>query len=149
MNKTLLIRRMTASDVDRVTDIAVRCFSNPWTKEDYIYSLESEHDLGLVAVCDNKVVGFCIMRMSIDSADITDVAVAPEARRKGIGSMLIASLLTEGKSRGITGYMLEVRISNEAAIDLYKKNGFEKTGIRKNYYKSPVEDALLMNADIY
>lgn len=149
MNSNTIIRHMTISDIDNVVDIANKCFASPWTRADYVYSVDSEYDLGLVVVYNSVIVGFCIARMSFDTADITDVAVTPDMQRKGIGGMLISSLFEEGERLGVMNYMLEVRAGNEAAIALYSKYGFEKIGVRNNYYQSPAEDALLMSVQVH
>ena len=83
-----------------------------------------------------------------DEADITKVAVAKDAQGQGIGSMLMKELISRAPELGVAKIFLEVRESNEAALRLYKKFGFEQIGIRKNYYTSPLEDAISMKLEL-
>lgn len=82
--------------------------------------------------------------MAADEGDITNVAVAKQCQNQGIGGMLTAELIHRTEEVGVSRLFLEVRVSNQPAIHLYQKMGFEQNGKRKNYYESPVEDALLM-----
>lgn len=138
------IRHMTLNDLDDVTDIASRCFSAPWERKDFEFSVRAEHDTGLLAECGGMAAGFCIIRCCSPQADIIDVAVIPEARKQGIGTLMVEKLLDEGRKRGVSEFMLEVRASNLPAIRLYENAGFVTIGVRKLYYSTPVEDALVM-----
>ncbi|MBE5938074.1 MAG: ribosomal-protein-alanine N-acetyltransferase [Lachnospiraceae bacterium] len=140
----ILIRTMKENDIEQVALVERLCFAEPWSKEDFVFSVSADYDTGLVAVDNNTVAGFCIMRRSFDSADIINVAVAPDYRKKGIGKKLINSLLEEGNNFQIKEYILEVRVSNKAAICLYENAGFGEIGVRKAYYTNPTEDALIM-----
>ena len=139
-----MIRTMTVADVERVYEIAAVSFSDGWSKALYTASVENEYEYGIVYECDGEVAGFAILTCSIDTADIADVVVAPEYRRRGIADALIKELFSYGESKGISEYALEVRKSNEAAISLYEKNGFVTEFTRKNYYINPREDARIM-----
>ena len=138
------IREMTFDDIDPVMEIERACFTTPWTAEGFLSFMLREGTVFLVAEEDGEILGQCGFVSAADEADITNVAVAPRARRRGIAKMLVEQLLTEAGRRGIRSIFLEVRKSNEAAIRLYEGQGFEAVGERKNYYEDPVEDALLM-----
>ena len=84
----------------------------------------------------------------LDEAEICNVAVRADARKRGVGKALLNRLIEYGKSDKRTRFLLDVRVGNEAAISLYKKLGFKEDGIRPNFYDKPKEDALLMSLTI-
>ncbi|MDD5832257.1 MAG: ribosomal protein S18-alanine N-acetyltransferase [Clostridiales bacterium] len=90
-----------------------------------------------------RVAGFGLLRC-FDDAEVVRIAVRSEYRREGIGSRLLEGLISEAKRRKVSGIFLEVRSSNLAAVSMYRRAGFTEEGIRKNYYSSPAEDALIM-----
>jgi [ribosomal protein S18]-alanine N-acetyltransferase len=108
-----------------------------WARADYAADLE-----GWVAQEDGAIVGFLVARRFVDELEILNVAVAPQARRKGIGGGLVQQALEWGRALGATRIFLEVRASNEAALHFYDAHGFRVTGRRTRYYADPVEDAL-------
>lgn len=140
----VIIRNMTVDDVDAVYDIAVRSFSDPWNVESFNYSIKSESDYCMVAESCGCVAGYFILRISYETADVTDIAVDVNMRKKGIGKLLMEALFNKGNLKGVQRFALEVRQSNIAAISLYESCGFHADGIRKSYYSSPKEDAVLM-----
>ena len=93
---------------------------------------------------DNKVIGFAGLWTIVDEGHITNIAVHPDYRGKGIGSKLVKSLIDNSKDWYINDLTLEVRYSNKIAQNLYKKYGFIEEGIRKNYYADNKEDAVIM-----
>ena len=139
-----VIRNMREDDLEAVAGVADECFSCPWSIDDYRFSVQEEYDIGLVAVVDMTVAGFCIIRTSFETADVIDVAVASSYRRLGIGRELMNEVMRLGREQGVTTYNLEVRAGNDAAIALYRNMGFEEIGVRRDYYSSPKEDALIM-----
>ena len=120
------------------------CFSMPWTREQLESQLPDAQHVFLVAVDGESVLGYVGMMFVLDEGYISNVAVSPEARRCGIGDALIAELLLRAEEKALSFVTLEVRESNEAAIRLYQKHGFQKVGLRKKYYDLPKEDAILM-----
>lgn len=140
----LEIRRMSIEDLDRVMEIERESFSVPWTRQDFIESINKSTALYLVAESEQTVVGYCGLWGVIDEGQINNVAVCKEYRGQSVGTRLLETLLLEGTKEGLLAYTLEVRTSNLPAISLYKKIGFEEAGIRKNYYTNPKEDALIM-----
>ena len=120
------------------------CFSLPWTIEQLRSQLPDEHHVFLTALEGEHLLGYVGMMYVLDEGYISNVAVAPEARRKGIGDALIEELMRRAELLGLAFVTLEVRQSNAPAASLYEKHGFTTVGKRKNYYDLPREDAVLM-----
>ena len=89
-------------------------------------------------------VGYVGCQTVLDEGYITNVAVSPDCRRQGVGRALIGTLVSHAGAQGLAFVTLEARTSNMPAIALYENAGFQKVGVRKNFYTAPVEDALLM-----
>lgn len=142
--KDIIIRQMEERDIESVHAIEVQNFSAPWTKKDFLESISQTMGLYLVAEQDTKIVGYCGLWGVIDEGQINNVAVSKEHQGRGIGKRLVAMLIKKGRESGLKAFTLEVRVSNEAAIHVYKALGFEEVGVRKNFYIAPKEDALIM-----
>ena len=143
-----IYRRMTLEDLDTVSELEARIFPRPWSREDYAHELtENKVARYLVAERDGEVLGFAGAWIILDESHITNIAVAEEARRQGIGYGVTRALLQYLSNLGAAYATLEVRKSNEAAQGLYRKLGFIQVGIRKRYYEDNGEDALLMACD--
>ena len=140
----IMIRKMTMDDLDTVVEIEKECFSVPWSKQGFMDALQKTDAYYIVAVTDDRVVGYCGAYGVCDEADINQVAVTGNYRRSGIGERMVRQLLDGLKERGYLYTPLEVRKSNTAAIALYEKLGFVSEGIRKNFYEKPTEDAVIM-----
>lgn len=140
----IAIRTMQERDADKVAEIESRTFSQPWSRQGFLDSLELEHAVFYVAEEDERIVGYIGMYVSLDEGEITNVAVDSDARCRGIGAMLVEAMKKEAGLRGVTKIVLEVRVSNERAIRLYERNGFVRQGIRKGFYDMPKEDAYIM-----
>ena len=140
----MMIRRMTREDVARIAQIETECFSLPWSEASFEDSLAREDTVFLVCEDEEEVVGYVGMYLSFEEGEITNVAVTPLRRKKGYGNLLIQAIKEEAKARGAECIVLEVRVSNAPAIALYEKHGFERIGIRKNFYEYPTEDAIIM-----
>lgn len=138
------IEKMTEKHIAQVAEIEESIFSVPWSKNAFKDSLELENTAFYVAIKEENVVGYCGVYKVLNSADITNVAVKKEERKKGVAEQMLKEAIKDAKNEGIKEIMLEVRESNEAAISLYKKNGFESITKRKKYYRNPVEDAIIM-----
>lgn len=140
----VIIRGMDHKDIDQVVNIERICFSLPWSKESFESELKNEFAYYQCAEEAGKILGYMGMWRVIDECHITNIAVLPEYRNRGIGAMLIDKMVEICKCSEITTMTLEVRVSNTPAINLYKKFGFYSVGIRPNYYMKPTEDALIM-----
>lgn len=143
-----MIVSMNQTHVSRIAALEKLCFSAPWSENSVASELENPWSLWLVEEQDGKVLGYAGSQMSPPEADMMNLAVAPEARRQGLGKNLMEALCTALKEKNIEGLSLEVRASNEAAIALYKKLGFAQTGRRKEYYVNPREDALILRKEL-
>ena len=140
----MVLREMLVDDLDQVMVIENDLFHVPWTKEGFFTFLTRDDAMFLVVEEKGEILAYCGMLMVLDEGDITNVAVRRDRQREGIGNFLLQSLLRFAADRGITAVHLEVRAGNETAIRLYERNGFERDGLRKNYYSDPKEDAVLM-----
>ena len=143
----MLIRNMNLSDIQAAVEIEKQCFSQPWSEKSFQDSIARDDTVFLVCE-DGAVTGYIGMYLCFDEASITNVAVSPEFRKRGYGELLVKAAKEAAKAAGAVAILLEVRQSNEPAISLYKKLGFEELGIRKNFYEHPVEDAIIMKVGI-
>ena len=140
----ILIKHMMPEDVVQVHQIEEACFSTPWSLDNFKAIFRYEYNHYLTAWDGEEIVGFIGLMEVAGEGDITNVAVLPSHRKRGIGDQLVSSMIALAKEKEISKIMLEVRASNEAAIHLYEKYGFEFLCIRKNYYQKPTEDANIM-----
>ena len=139
------IRRMTADDVAGVWEIENATFPTPWSMRDFEHEMrENPCARYLVAVRDDRIVGFAGIHIILDEGHITNVAVRPGFRNRKIAEGIIGVLLDHTLKEGIRHHTLEVRRDNDPAIGLYEKFGFEVEGVRKDYYKFEGQDALIM-----
>jgi ribosomal-protein-alanine N-acetyltransferase len=139
------IELMKTEDLDQVIEVEKLSFTNPWSKNSFFLELTTnELAKYIVAKVDGKVVGYAGMWLIVGEAHVTNVAVHPDFRKKGIGELLMRSLMTLAKESGAKMMTLEVRKSNYIAQNLYTKLGFEPIGIRRGYYTDNREDAVIM-----
>lgn len=140
-----VIEDMKIDDIDDVYDVERLSFITPWSKDAFITELtRNSCAIYKVIKYNGKVVGYAGMWCMIDEGHITNIAVHPEFRGIGLGEKLVDALIDEAKKKGIHAMTLEVRVSNEPAINLYKKKGFVSVATRKGYYQDTGEDALIM-----
>ncbi|MBQ4516774.1 MAG: ribosomal protein S18-alanine N-acetyltransferase [Clostridia bacterium] len=139
----MLIRNMTADDIDEVVKLETACFTHPWTKNMFLGELAQTTTTYMVAEQDGKIVGYMGMYQAADEGNVTNIAVLPEYRRQGIASALLNSFINLCIDKKLCFLTLEVRKSNTGAISLYKKFGFTEVGLRPKYYDN-TEDAILM-----
>ena len=130
--------------LDALQRLEQQCFSIPWTREQLEAELPDGHHEFLVAEAGEKVLGYVGMMFVLDEGYISNVAVAPGYRRRGIGAALITELLRRAEALALAFVTLEVRESNVPAAALYESFGFAPVGRRKGYYDAPKEDAILM-----
>ena len=139
--------KMEEVHVEQIAQLEMICFSDPWSVNSIRYELTNPLSSWFVAVDGETVVGYIGSQAVMDEADIMNVAVHPAYRRQGIAQGLIDILVEQLKEKGVVCLFLEVRASNEFAINLYDKNGFLQVGRRKNYYHNPKEDALILKKE--
>ena len=125
----------------QISEIERACFSDPWTLS--ILRVQLSH-VFIAALEGETVVGYAGLTHVLDEGSVTNVAVAPEWRRRGVADALLLELERRARTLALAFLTLEVRSGNAPAIALYEKHGYKVVGRRKNYYEKPVEDALLM-----
>ena len=135
------IRQMTAEDIPAVAQIEKECFSQPWSEQGF---LDGMKDAIFFVAEDPQIAGYIGMYRMPPEGEITNVAVTRKMRKKGCGRELLLRMQQWAEKHGIDRIVLEVRSGNEPAIHLYRTCGFEKIGVRKNFYQFPREDADIM-----
>ena len=144
----MIITEMIEKHVAQVAELEKICFgSAAWSENSIASELKNQLSLWLVALDGETVAGYVGSQTVMDESDMMNVAVHPDCRRQGIAEELVNALtdaLREKESRCLT---LEVRASNEPAKKLYEKLGFVSVGLRKNYYRNPREDALILRKE--
>lgn len=139
------IRRMTLDDLAQVVAIDKVSFSLPWPERSFRFEIaDNPASRAWVAELDGKIVGMIVAWLLVDEAHIATIATHPEFRRQGIASRLLIHALEYMRSEGARTSVLEVRESNAAAQEMYRKFGFEESGRRPRYYRDNNEDAVLM-----
>lgn len=139
------IELMTKDTLGQVAELEALCFSAPWSLQLFTEELDREGTEYRVARGENRqVIGYAGFYTVLEEGYITNVAVHPAARRRGVADRLIAALVQAAREKNLAFLTLEVRAGNTPAIGLYAKHGFIPVGRRKNYYESPREDAVLM-----
>lgn len=148
------LRPMTPAELPRVMEIAASLKDAPqWTEAAWLRALDpaaSPRRIAMAAIepASGALLGFAVTSLLPPQAELESIAVATEAQRRGIGRAMLHSLAaqlgSEGAGAGIAELWLEVRASNQAALALYRSAGFAQTGCRKNYYRDPGEDGVLL-----
>lgn len=138
------IRRMKQEDIEEVCEIEKSIFSMPWKKKDFLDSIQKQTNLYLIAEVEGNIVGYCGLWGIVGEGQINNVAIRREYRGCGIASEMLKQLLEKAREMGLEEFTLEVRESNQSAICLYQKLGFQKEGIRENFYQNPIENAIIM-----
>ena len=145
MNPDYIIRPMEVSDTEQVELIEKQIFSIPWSQKSFEDACQSNDNIYLVCEMNGQIAGYCGLWTVLGEGNITNMAVSGGLRRLGIAEALMKEMEKRGMSKNVVTYFLEVRKSNEAAVNLYKKMGYVQIGVRKNFYEKPVEDALVMS----
>lgn len=143
------IEAATEENIAEIAKIEAECFSEPWSEKSFRDALRLSSAEIYVAI-DGKmdVIGYFVLYYASDQGELQNIAVCPGYRGYGIGSRLMEKLISESLRLGMSQVYLEVRSSNEPAKELYRKYGFLPTGIRKNFYRFPVEDAIVEMKDL-
>lgn len=139
----MTVAKIEQGHLCEVAELERLCFADPWSEKS-LELLLSELATGFVCLQDGRVVAYGGMMLTPDEGQITNVAVHPSARRRGLGRAIVDALIREAQERRLEQIALEVRVSNTAAITLYEHMGFTVAGRRKNFYRFPTEDALVM-----
>jgi len=144
----LTIRKMTEADVPVVAELDKISFSLPWPERSFLFEVTTNPASRCwVAEVDGQVVGMIVAWLFVDEVHIATIATHPDFRRQGIAQKLLIHTLRYTSDEGAVSSFLEVRESNLAAQEMYRKFGYEMTGRRKRYYKDNDEDAILMTLE--
>lgn len=141
------LEQMTDAHVAQIARLEKQCFSDPWSENSVASELNNRLSLWLVALDGATVAGYIGSQSVGDEADMMNVAVHPDYRRRGIARELVMGLVAALGEKGVHSLALEVRASNAPAIALYEQLGFIQVGRRPNYYRNPKEDALILRKE--
>ncbi|MBQ2315743.1 MAG: ribosomal protein S18-alanine N-acetyltransferase [Clostridia bacterium] len=137
------VSKMLPDDIPEVARLEEICFSEPWSEKSILESLNAG-TLFFVARIGDKICGYIGISIIAGEGYVTNVAVFPEYRSKGIGTALLKRVIALKNETALDFVSLEVRASNKVAISIYEKNDFKVEGLRKNFYRNPTEDAIIM-----
>lgn len=140
----MIIKKMKNEHLCSVMRIERESFTHPWSEESFLSELSKPSSHLFVATENDEVLGYAVLETVLDEGSLLIIAVDKNHRKKGIAKALISVLEDVAKEKELSFITLEVRASNESAINLYHSQGFEKVAVRKNYYSKPTEDAVLM-----
>jgi ribosomal-protein-alanine N-acetyltransferase len=143
----LEIRALELSDLDAIESIEQRAYPTPWSRSMFASELAKPTSICLGAYDGTDLVGYVINSRYVDAWHVMNVAVDPDRHRRGVATALLERLFELTADDERRGYTLEVRVSNEGAIRLYQRLGFEPRGIRRGYYTDNREDAVIMWRD--
>ena len=143
----MIITTMGEQHVAQVAALEKLCFSDPWSEKSVASELTNKLSLWLVAVENDTVVGYVGSQTVMGETDMMNVAVHPDFRKRGIATALIVGLVEELRKQGSHCLTLEVRASNAPAISVYSALEFREVGRRRNYYRNPREDALILRKE--
>ena len=141
---SVTIRPMAEADIDTIIEMEKAVFSDPWPRTAFVEQLKGPYWGALVAECDSQIIGYVCYLIVADESHLTNIAVDPACRRKSVAKLLLERILQIVADLDCTLILLEVRPSNTEARGFYEKYGFELLYRRPNYYRRPIEDALVM-----
>lgn len=145
MERTVNFRFMEEEDIEQILVIEHASFSTPWSREAFYNEItHNKFAVYIVMEVDNEIAGYCGVWIVIDEAHVTNIAILPQYRGQKLGEALMTKLFEVAKAMGAKSMTLEVRVTNFIAQSLYRKFGFQKGGLRKNYYTDNQEDAIVM-----
>ena len=135
-------------DAPAVAALESACFSDPWGETEFSSVEESRLDQGFAAWVGETLAGYAILRTVAGEGELLRIAVRPDVRGRGIARKLMEQVERAAREAGADSLFLEVRAGNEPALALYRASGFEENGRRKDYYRFPTEDAVLMERSL-
>lgn len=142
---SVVLRRARESDLPAILAIERASFTDPWSRSSFTAILEQPRVYFAVALdAAGVLLGYVVAWFVLDEAELANLAVATDARGRGVGTLLLKGALSAVDARGSASMYLEVRASNVSALALYTSHGFVEISRRKSYYKKPVEDALVL-----
>ena len=141
----VMIRKMTMDDIEQVIAIDRVSFSLPWPERSFRFELtDNPASRCWVAEVDGKIAGMVVVWLIVDEVHVATIATHPDFRRQGIAKNLLSYALQHLGTEGAQSSFLEVRASNLVAQEMYRKFGYEESGVRRRYYRDNDEDAILM-----
>lgn len=138
------LKILSVSDAPTLALLERECFSCPWSEESFRECLANDRFYFVGLFENDELIGYGGIITVLDEGDVANIAVRADKRGKGLGRTVLTALENEAKSRGVIYLHLEVRESNAPARYLYESFGFATDGIRKNYYRKPLENAVIM-----
>lgn len=140
---------MALQDVDDVLRIEYRVYSHPWSRANFVDSMNAGYGCW-VCRSGGELVGYFVVMMAVDEAHLLNISVAEDRQGMGVGARLLRAAMSGAAKGGARTLLLEVRASNEKALALYRHNGFRQIGIRRAYYPAPLgrEDALVFSREL-
>ncbi|MBU1249356.1 MAG: ribosomal protein S18-alanine N-acetyltransferase [Proteobacteria bacterium] len=148
LQKVIRVERLGPQDMRQVMELEQLCFNYHWTEEQFRLGLEKGAFFVLGIRQGIDIVGYLAYTKVLDEMEILNLAVHPKHRRKGFAARLLSTLLARCREQGVRKGFLDVKASNNPAIDLYLKFGFKKRGVRRKYYPDTGEDAILLDRTI-
>lgn len=149
MNQEFIVRKMTEQDLDEVMRIEHEAFSLPWSRDSYLGELKNSFADYLVCDFAGEIAGYAGIWVVFEEAHITNVAVSKKYRSRGIGLALMQETEKIARAKQAIRILLEVRPSNQVAINMYESLDYFQTGIRKAYYTDNGEDAIIMTKFLF
>ena len=144
---TIELRRLLLDDLGEIEEIEHRSYPTPWSRSMFASELSKPSSICLGSFDGDLLVGYVIVSRYVDAWHVMNVAVDPDHRGRGVATMLLERLFDLTADDARRGYTLEVRVSNEKAVELYERLGFRSRGLRRGYYTDNREDALIMWKD--
>lgn len=139
------VRHMNILDIDDVMNVETQCFKIAWSKESFEYEIkENNKALYVIAEYQGTVLGYAGLWKILDEGHITNIAVLQDFRKNGIATLMLTTLLDLAQKDSVNSFTLEVKKTNDVAINLYQNLGFRACGVRKGYYKDTNDDAIIM-----
>lgn len=143
-SRSEVLREAAEEDARAVYEIGARCFSDAWREETVASDMAKPHSLYFVAEEEGKVLAYACYWFVADEAQLVNIGVLPEARRRGLAARLVEAGFAAARARGMASMYLEVRVSNLSAQALYRKYGFAVQALRRGVYDLPREDGYIM-----
>lgn len=139
-----MIRRMAPADLEQVADLERQCFTESWSYKLLEAGLHSDYDVYYVFQQEERILGYCNLRILAGEGEVQRIAVLPGYRRLGVARKMMEAMVTCARVSLVSAISLEVRQGNLPARNLYESFGFRAEAVRKGYYRNPSEDALIM-----
>ena len=140
----IILDNLKTKYLDSLVELENKCFKIPWSRNMFLGDVDNPNAYYILIINDDRVIGYCGLYRVLDESSITNIAVHPDFRKKGLATLMLRNIFEYCLKASISFVTLEVRESNTDAIKLYMDNGFEIVGERKNYYADNRETAILM-----